>query len=215
MYRLIYKTCARCNKAQTTTKFCLICRPLAYRERQAQLQPRYAGRYKGRYKGRIRTPESIARSAARKAWRYVNDPEYRAAKIARAKARRGPRRPKRRKEGLLLECTSCRKMLPRGWFARNGQSHPERHGHCRECRRESRSANAARRRNAGVAKIPRGWIRRLMTEQRGLCGICGLWLGPQFHVDHRRPISKGGKHEYINLQLTHKICNLRSSNKLK
>jgi 5-methylcytosine-specific restriction endonuclease McrA len=36
-----------------------------------------------------------------------------------------------------------------------------------------------------------------------------------FHVDHKRPVSRGGRHEYANLQLAHKRCNLTASNKLK
>jgi 5-methylcytosine-specific restriction endonuclease McrA len=119
---------------------------------------------------------------------------------------------RRRKEGLLWECMRCRKMRPRGWFARNGRGEGSRHAHCRECRREGKAADAARRRGAGVAKIPAGWVRRLLLEQRGLCAICGRWLGPKFHVDHKRAVSRGGRHEYNNLQLTHKICNLRKSN---
>lgn len=123
----------------------------------------------------------------------------------------------RRKEGLLWECLHPahvgERMRPRGWFARVGKGEAHRHSHCRECRREGKSANAARRRGAGVTKIPVGWIARLWAEQRGLCGICGRALSPTFHVDHKVAVSRGGRHEYGNLQLTHKLCNLRKSNK--
>lgn len=67
-------------------------------------------------------------------------------------------------------------------------------------------------------KIPAGWIKRLWDQQLGCCGICGRWLGlqgPNWHIDHKRPVSRGGRHEYQNLQIAHKICNLRSSNKIK
>lgn len=128
-------------------------------------------------------------------------------------------RVRRRKEGLLWECLhpghAGDRMRPRGWFARNGRGEEHRHSHCRECRREGKSADAARRRGAGVTKIPAGWVKALWTQQRGLCGICGRWLGSVFHVDHKRPVSRGGVHEFANLQLTHRLCNLRCSNKLK
>lgn len=133
--------------------------------------------------------------------------------INRAEGVSQKRAPNRRKEGLLWECTVCRKMRPRGWFARDGRGEGSRHSHCRECRREVKSENAARRRGAGVTKIPKGWIRQLMLNQRGLCRICLKWLGPSFHVDHRVAVSRGGQHVFENLQLTHKLCNLRKSNK--
>jgi 5-methylcytosine-specific restriction endonuclease McrA len=127
---------------------------------------------------------------------------------------------KRRKEGLLWECVHPahvgNRMLPRGWFARNGRGEGARHAHCRGCRKEAFTAAAARRRGAGVTKIPAGWMKRLWVQQGGRCGICGLWLGWfGVHVDHKRPVSKGGRHEYANLQLTHKRCNLLASNKIK
>lgn len=121
-------------------------------------------------------------------------------------------------EGILLECLHPLhvgvRLIPRGNFGRNGKW---RHSHCRECRREGKSADAARRRRAGVTKIAAGWMRLLWNAQNGCCALCGRWLGllgPNVHADHKRSISRGGKHELTNLQLTHKICNLRKSNKL-
>lgn len=125
----------------------------------------------------------------------------------------------RRKEGLLWECLHPAhvgaRLCPRGWFARNGAGEAHRHAHCRECRREGKAKDAARRRGAGVTKIPAGWRRRLWEEQQGCCAICGRYLGylgPNCHVDHKRAVSRGGRHEYGNLQLTHKRCNLAKSN---
>jgi 5-methylcytosine-specific restriction endonuclease McrA len=105
------------------------------------------------------------------------------------------------------------RMLPRGWFARNGRGEGSRHAHCRGCRKEAFAAAAARRRGAGVAKIPAGWVKRLWQAQRGLCALCRAWLGPRFHVDHRIAVSRGGRHELGNLQLCCPRCNLRKSNK--
>jgi hypothetical protein len=123
----------------------------------------------------------------------------------------------RRKDGLLWECTHPAhvgpRMLPRGWFARNGRGEGSRHPHCRACRKEAFAAHAARRRGAGVTKIAVGWIRRLWDSQRGCCAICGRPIFGRFHVDHRRPVSRGGRHEYANLAIVHVLCNLRKSNK--
>jgi 5-methylcytosine-specific restriction endonuclease McrA len=104
-------------------------------------------------------------------------------------------------------------MLPRGNFNRCGKGEDYRHPHCRVCRREVKSAYAARRRGAGVTKIPKGWIRRMLLDQGGLCGICGLPIFGPYHVDHRLAVSRGGRHEYENLAIVHPRCNLKKSNK--
>jgi 5-methylcytosine-specific restriction endonuclease McrA len=154
--------------------------------------------------------------------------------MGRARERSWPRMPRpnskkicsltqmakaRRKEGLLWECLAAHhvgpRMLPRGNFSRNGGGEDHRHSHCRECRREHKSENAARRRGAGVTKMPAGWIRRLWQSQAGRCAICWGAIFGRYHVDHKRPVSRGGQHVFENLQLTHPRCNLAKSNKLK
>jgi 5-methylcytosine-specific restriction endonuclease McrA len=128
------------------------------------------------------------------------------------------KRMARRKEGLLWECLHSghvgNRMCPRGVFARNGRGERDRHSWCRECRREGKSAQAAKRRGAGVRAIPAGWIHILWVRQRGLCAECGRALGYDYHVDHRMPVSRGGMHELANLRLLHKRCNLRKGARL-
>jgi 5-methylcytosine-specific restriction endonuclease McrA len=123
----------------------------------------------------------------------------------------------RRKEGLLWECLHPghvgARMVARGNFARCGKGEEHRHSHCRECRRELMSEAAARRRGAGVRKVPAGWIRALWRRQGGHCGICGLPIFGRYHVDHKRAISTGGRHEFSNLAITHAACNMKKSNK--
>ena len=49
------------------------------------------------------------------------------------------------------------------------------------------------------------------------CGICGQPLSPyddHLHIDHTRPLSKGGTNELDNLEVVHKTCNLEKSNKV-
>jgi 5-methylcytosine-specific restriction endonuclease McrA len=48
----------------------------------------------------------------------------------------------------------------------------------------------------------------------GRCGICGLFIEGDFHVDHIHPLSKGGLHCYANSQPAHPICNIRKGAKL-
>jgi 5-methylcytosine-specific restriction endonuclease McrA len=43
----------------------------------------------------------------------------------------------------------------------------------------------------------------------GMCGICKDFVSQDnFHVDHVKPLSKGGVHGYINVQPAHPLCNL-------
>ena len=53
----------------------------------------------------------------------------------------------------------------------------------------------------------------MLIEQRYLCPICQqpIMLGARVHLDHRVPVSKGGRHILSNLQATHPRCNLRKN----
>ncbi len=53
-------------------------------------------------------------------------------------------------------------------------------------------------------------IKRILEEQQGLCAICNKPFGDDgFHIDHWKPLSKGGTNYPENLKLTHPACNLR------
>lgn len=58
-------------------------------------------------------------------------------------------------------------------------------------------------------------VAEVYERDMGLCQICGLPVGPgEFHLDHRIPISRGGKHSMLNTQTSHATCNLRKNDKL-
>lgn len=92
-----------------------------------------------------------------------------------------------------------------------------RSSHCRDCRRAVESAHQAKRRGAGVKQVTRREIDRLLVEQRNICPLChrglfgGLFgnepYGLRFHIDHKIPVARGGKHVRENLQVTHAKCN--------
>lgn len=48
-----------------------------------------------------------------------------------------------------------------------------------------------------------------------VCSLCQQELGPHdvLHIDHIHPVSKGGTNQLSNLQVVHKWCNLKKSNK--
>ena len=117
---------------------------------------------------------------------------------------------------LERRCTSCGKVKPRGWFRKAGvgKSGVRYSSTCRECRRESDSKHAARRRGAGVKRIGRDFLKVLLARQGWVCACgCRRSLYAGFHVDHIVAIARGGKHEESNIQLLSPRCNLRKSSK--
>ena len=60
-----------------------------------------------------------------------------------------------------------------------------------------------------IGKTPRD---RMFAEQKGRCFYCGIKLGQRYlHVDHKMPVSRGGKDTPGNLQLLCQPCNGRKS----
>lgn len=97
-----------------------------------------------------------------------------------------------------MTCKYCRLSKPLDCFAiikRRWKESTRRDHRCSEC----------------MDKINR---RALHERDRGLCGICGLYV-PLAHasIDHVIPMSKGGTHIWGNVQLAHRRCNHLKGNK--
>jgi 5-methylcytosine-specific restriction endonuclease McrA len=119
-------------------------------------------------------------------------------------------------DGLLLGCSKCKKMLPRGRFQRRSGRAQDGSvvwkSWCRECEAPFRAARSHRRqdRMVGRGSFTARDIVNLYQVQRGLCVLCGVDLRlTRYHVDHIRPIAKGGRNTKENLQLLCPRCNLR------
>lgn len=69
------------------------------------------------------------------------------------------------------------------------------------------------RKNRKSGRIEYGTIPKLMAVQRGMCAYCRVDIRSRYHVDHIVPLSKGGKHEAVNVQLLCAGCNLHKSNR--
>lgn len=42
----------------------------------------------------------------------------------------------------------------------------------------------------------------------GICGICGEAAdAADWHMDHVKPLARGGEHSYANVQVSHPRCN--------
>lgn len=53
-----------------------------------------------------------------------------------------------------------------------------------------------------------GYIKILLKLQRGKCALCRCLIKSCYHVDHIKPISKGGTNGKYNIQLLCQTCNL-------
>lgn len=70
--------------------------------------------------------------------------------------------------------------------------------------------------NASESHFTTADVKRILKSQRGRCAYhahCGQHIRKSFHIDHIKPLSKGGHNGASNIQLTCKSCNLRKSNK--
>lgn len=56
-------------------------------------------------------------------------------------------------------------------------------------------------------------VKNLLTRQKGKCPLChaAFKLADCLEVDHRLPLSKGGKDTYNNLQLLHRQCHIEKT----
>lgn len=66
-----------------------------------------------------------------------------------------------------------------------------------------------KRSNGKTGRLPRGFVARLFLLQKKKCTICRRSIANGYHVDHVTPISKGGLHEPLNIQLLCPTCNVR------
>lgn len=71
-------------------------------------------------------------------------------------------------------------------------------------------ANRTKRKNATVENVTPDQIEALKVKQQWRCAICKE-RHLKFHVDHIKPIARGGGHEIKNLQLLCRRCNQNKS----
>ena len=94
--------------------------------------------------------------------------------------------------------------------------------HCKACRDvfryESKNVKRCQSCRQATARGPRRHLPRLMSDQRGICPICGKQLPEQIsadlHVDHIFPKAYGGKNNIENLQAVHIRCNRRKNSSI-
>jgi 5-methylcytosine-specific restriction endonuclease McrA len=71
----------------------------------------------------------------------------------------------------------------------------------------------ARKRDAFIEKVDPSIV---FDRDGGVCGIChqSVERNERWDIDHVIPLSKGGTHGYVNVQLAHATCNKRKAAKM-
>lgn len=83
----------------------------------------------------------------------------------------------------------------RTWFANNKN------------KRVIYEQNRRAKKRASGEHLSVGLPDKLFTLQRGRCACCGVSIKGGFHLDHRMPLSLGGLHNDLNIQLLCQTCN--------
>lgn len=108
-----------------------------------------------------------------------------------------------------MECSLCKRMLPRGQFRKVGKRYRSQ---CRTCEKPGKSArNSIRRERArGRGSYTAQEVRQLLAMQNFCCRLCNRHLGlTGYHVDHVVALANGGSNTVGNLQVLCPGCNLR------
>lgn len=83
-------------------------------------------------------------------------------------------------------------------------------------RREDCKRNAARRALLvrGASKLEPVDRAVVYERDKGICHLCGGSVPVEsFHLDHIKPVSKGGEHTYANVAVSHPACNRKKGAK--
>lgn len=87
---------------------------------------------------------------------------------------------------------------------------------CRKNRSKRRAIchnYAAKRRAAEASGISSADLAEWKESQKKICYWCGRKCAKNYHVDHYKPLSRGGLHEFENLVIACGPCNLRKNAK--
>ena len=151
-------------------------------------------------------PEQVKKWGRQKSQRYRSAHPERLTKEARREARRAEYHQNR--ETIIARSRAWRAANPgatweqvKAWKAKNPDAY-----------KLLKSSDRARRAGAEKQRIHVSTLQKLIKKQNGCCAYCNCLL-EQFHIDHKIPLSRGGKHVEENLALACAKCNLRKNKK--
>ena len=82
---------------------------------------------------------------------------------------------------------------------------------CKLKRRLFQAKRIALKKSTADDTVTKENIEKLLIEQNNKCVLCKVKL-EKYHIDHKIPLSKGGKHTIKNIQLLCPKCNVLKSN---
>lgn len=217
------KCCTKCGLEKPTEQFrtrsdapsrtasqCKAC-DAVYRKRHYDANPAMHRARSAEY--RKRNQEKVQRSL--RIWRAENKDKVRASHRAWCIKNEDRVKANRRAYYEARKSSFAERMA--SYYAANKAYFSEanrrwRQSHRLEQQARVRSNKVARRTAAG--SFSKANISRIKAAQRNRCAYCRTALRPGFHIDHIRPISKGGSNLPCNLQLLCASCNHSKKDRL-
>ena len=129
----------------------------------------------------------------------------------------------------MKQCLGCGDHKAKSEYYNSSATDDGLNKYCKQCCKVNRSLEGVRKRDKrnklsvrqryrakqnGLECDNSVTLAEVFKRARGVCGVCDKWVQPKHaSMDHIVPMIKGGGHIYINIQLTHLICNLRKGAK--
>ena len=77
----------------------------------------------------------------------------------------------------------------------------------------STNKRMAQKKTTSDGTVTTSSIKEMMNSQLGKCNYCKKDISDNYHIDHIKPLSKGGTHRIVNIQLLCPFCNISKSDK--
>lgn len=138
--------------------------------------------------------------AIKRAWRVANPTKVKAYKIASYQRNREANL--KRMAIYAADNVPARRVSRKRWEER----HPEQ---VKAIRQRIRS-----QRRGAEGAFTAGDVMNLYTQQEAHCAACGCSLKDGYHIDHIRPLARGGSNFVDNIQLLCPRCNFSKGAKM-